>query len=66
MRGERKYSFEIPPDPIPESEITDIVETEVVVVGAGTAGLVCANSAVENGAKVILIAGLQTGRNRKA
>ena len=38
MREERKYSFEIPPEPIPESEITDIIETEVVVIGAGTAG----------------------------
>jgi succinate dehydrogenase/fumarate reductase flavoprotein subunit len=56
MRGERKYSFEIPPEPILESGISDIIETEVVVIGAGTAGLVCANSAVENGAKVILIA----------
>ncbi|MFC2070147.1 FAD-dependent oxidoreductase [Chloroflexota bacterium] len=55
MAEETKYSFEIPPDPIPDSEITDIIETEVVVIGAGTAGLVCANSAVENGAKVILI-----------
>lgn len=54
--GKTKYSFEIPPDPIPDSEITDTIETEVVVIGAGTAGLVCANSAVENGAKVILIA----------
>lgn len=56
MGGETKYSFEIPPDPIPNSEITDTIETEVVIIGAGTSGLVCANSAVENGAKVILIA----------
>ena len=48
-------SFEIPPEPIPEDEITDIKETEIVVIGSGTAGLICANSAVENGAKVILI-----------
>ena len=56
MGGKTRYSFEIPPDPIPDSEITDTIETEVVVIGAGTSGLVCANSAVENGAKVILIA----------
>ncbi|MBN2077287.1 MAG: FAD-dependent oxidoreductase [Dehalococcoidales bacterium] len=54
--AEKRYSFEIPPDPIPDSKITDTVEAEVVIIGAGTAGLVCANSAVENGAKVILIA----------
>jgi fumarate reductase flavoprotein subunit len=33
------------------------VETEIVIVGSGTAGLVCANSAAENGAKVALISG---------
>lgn len=53
--AEIKYSFEMPPDPIPESRIAETIKTEVVVVGAGTAGLVCANSAAENGAKVILI-----------
>jgi succinate dehydrogenase/fumarate reductase flavoprotein subunit len=50
-----KYNFETPPNPIPESKIIDTVETEVVVVGAGTSGLVCANSAVESGLKVVLI-----------
>lgn len=55
MASSVKYGFEIPPDPIPDSEIVDTVKTEVVVIGAGTAGLVCANSAVENGLKVILI-----------
>jgi succinate dehydrogenase/fumarate reductase flavoprotein subunit len=53
--GATRYSFEIPPAPIPDNRITDTKETEVIVIGAGTAGLVCANSAVENGAKVILI-----------
>ena len=52
---ETRYSFETPPAPIPDSEIIETIETEAVVIGAGTAGLVCANSAVENGAKVILI-----------
>ena len=55
MREMEKYDFEIPPEPIPEDEITDTKETEIVVIGSGTAGLICANSAVENGAKVILI-----------
>jgi fumarate reductase flavoprotein subunit len=50
-----KYSFEIPPDPIPESKIAKTIKTGVVVIGAGTAGLVCANSAAESGADVILI-----------
>lgn len=55
METRAQYGFEIPPDAIPDNQITDILEAEVVVVGAGTAGLVCANSAVENGLKVILI-----------
>ena len=50
------YSFETPPPPIPAGEIKQRVSTEVVVVGAGTAGLVCANAAAENGARVVIIA----------
>lgn len=53
----KKWAFEIPPDPIPDSQIANTVETEIVVVGSGTAGLCCANAAVENGAKVVLISG---------
>jgi succinate dehydrogenase/fumarate reductase flavoprotein subunit len=52
----RTYSFEIPPPPIPAGEIRHRVSAEVVVIGAGTSGLVCANAAVENGAKVVVIA----------
>lgn len=50
----KKWSFEIPPDPIPDDEIANTVEADVVVVGSGTSGLVCANAAAENGAKVVL------------
>jgi succinate dehydrogenase/fumarate reductase flavoprotein subunit len=55
MEGKTKYSFEIPPDPILDNQIAGTAETEVVIIGAGTAGLVCANSAVESGARVVLI-----------
>lgn len=55
MKNSVKCRFEIPPKPVPESKISETVEAEVVVIGAGTAGLVCANSAVENGLRVILI-----------
>ena len=51
----KKWSFEIAPDPIPDSDIANTVEAEIIVVGGGTSGLVCANAAVENGAKVVLI-----------
>ena len=52
----KRYSFETPPPPIPAEEIKQRISTEVVVIGAGTSGLVCANAAVENGAKVAVIA----------
>ena len=52
----KKWSFEIAPDPIPDSAISDTVEAEIIIVGAGVSGLVTANSAVENGANVVLIA----------
>ena len=52
----KTYSFETPPPPIPLDEIKQRIFTEIVVIGAGTSGLVCANAAVENGAKVLLIA----------
>ena len=56
----QKWSFEIPPDPIPESEITSTVEADIIVVGAGVSGLVAASAAVENGAKVVLISASST------
>ncbi len=52
----KTYSFETPPSPIPAGEIKQKTATEVVVIGAGTSGLVCANAAAENGAKVTVIA----------
>jgi fumarate reductase flavoprotein subunit len=52
----RTYSFETPPPPIPAGRIKQRISTEVLVIGAGTSGLVCANAAVENGARVVVIA----------
>ena len=52
-----QYSFEIPPEPVPEDEIVETYETEVVVIGGGTAGLVTANAAMDFGARVILFSG---------
>ena len=43
------------PDPIPESEIVETMEADVVVLGAGHAGTCCARAAAENGATVILV-----------
>ncbi len=51
----KTYSFETQPPPIPESEISEIVDTDIVVAGAGPAGLAAAASAAEKGARVVLI-----------
>jgi fumarate reductase flavoprotein subunit len=61
---ERTYSFEIPPDPIPSNDIKEKIEVEVVVVGAGIAGLSAALSAAEAGAKNILIEKMATVQAR--
>lgn len=52
---ERKYSFETSPAPIRENEIKQTVTTQILVIGAGLAGLSAALSAREVGAEVILI-----------
>jgi fumarate reductase flavoprotein subunit len=52
---ERVYSFEIPPEPVPAGAIKKKIDAEVVVVGAGIAGLSAALSAVEAGARTVLI-----------
>jgi fumarate reductase flavoprotein subunit len=52
---ERKYGFETPLDPIPASDIEEEIDAEVVVIGAGIAGLSAAISAAEAGARTILV-----------
>lgn len=50
-----QYSFEIPPDPIAEDQITETVEAEVIVIGAGGSGTFAALAAAEEGAQVIVL-----------
>jgi succinate dehydrogenase/fumarate reductase flavoprotein subunit len=50
-----KMSWEIAPPPISPAEIKNTVTAEVVIVGAGIAGMVTALSAAEGGAKVVVI-----------
>lgn len=51
----KKWAFEVAPDPIPEGQIAETIEAEVIVVGAGTSGLVTAVSAAESGLDVIVV-----------
>lgn len=53
--GTSEPSFLTPPDPIPEGEIKEAVEADVVVVGAGLSGCCVALSAADDGAKVVLL-----------
>jgi succinate dehydrogenase/fumarate reductase flavoprotein subunit len=55
-KASQKWEFEIPPEPVAESEITETFETDIVVIGAGVAGMTCAAAATEQGADVILFA----------
>jgi len=48
-----KANFEVCPPPISTEDIKETFDTDVVVIGAGIAGLTAALSAVEAGAKVI-------------
>jgi fumarate reductase flavoprotein subunit len=52
---DRKYSFEMPPDPIPGDVINENMTSEVIVVGGGIPGMGAALSAAEAGARVTLI-----------
>ena len=58
------WDFEIAPDPIPEDQITQTYEADIIVIGAGVSGLVTAASATEEGADVILFAASSTPVSR--
>lgn len=64
MVPERVYDFEIPPDPVPSAMIEKHVEADVVVVGAGVAGLSAAISAAEAGVKTVLLEKMATAQAR--
>lgn len=48
-------SFLTPPEAIGDDQITDTVESDVIVLGAGTAGLVTALSALQSGLSVTVV-----------
>ncbi len=49
-----KWSFMIPPEPVTDSEIAETYTHDIVIVGAGLAGMTCAVAAAEQGADVIV------------
>ncbi|PKU26112.1 FAD-dependent oxidoreductase [Telmatospirillum siberiense] len=55
-----KPSWENPPEPIPESQIKSTVTADMVIIGAGIAGLVAAHAASEQGAKVVVLEKFRT------
>jgi len=61
---EKIYNFEIPPEPIPSRDVKKCIDAEVVVVGAGIAGLSAALSAAEAGTKTILLEKMATVQAR--
>ncbi|MBR9727776.1 FAD-binding protein [Shewanella intestini] len=54
-KGAKKWSWETVPAPIPESKIVKTIKSEIVVIGAGIAGLAAAARASELGGKVAVV-----------
>lgn len=48
-------SFLVAPDAIADSDIAETIDAEIVVIGAGISGISAVRSAVENGAKDIVV-----------
>jgi fumarate reductase flavoprotein subunit len=55
-----QHSWEVVPEPIPDSKIAKTIDVDIVIVGAGCAGLNAAYSAAKNGAKVVVIEKMKT------
>lgn len=58
------HTWDVKPDPIPESDIAGTTDVDVVVIGAGNAGVAAACSAVEEGLKVTVIEKTETVNGR--
>jgi succinate dehydrogenase/fumarate reductase flavoprotein subunit len=52
---ERNYSWETPPAPIPEEQIAETVETEIVIVGGGISGLAASARLTQLGVKTVVL-----------
>ena len=49
------FSFETPPPTIPEAEITETISADIIIIGAGLAGLCAALRASELGANIVVL-----------
>ena len=58
------HTWDVKPDPIPESDIAGTTDVDVVVIGAGNAGVAAACSALEEGLKVPVIEKTETVNGR--
>lgn len=54
-RKQSGYSFETAPEPIPESDISETIEADVVIVGAGWSGICAALSCAQQGLSVNVV-----------
>lgn len=52
--GMPQWSFMIPPEPVPDDQITETITNDIIIVGGGMSGLTTATAAAEKGAKVTL------------
>lgn len=48
------WSFEVPPEPVSDDQITEVITDDVIVIGSGVSGLVTAASIVAHGGKCTL------------
>ena len=58
------WSFMVPPEPVPDDQITQTKTHDIVIVGAGMAGMCCAVAAAEKGADVIVVTASSTAISR--
>lgn len=55
QRPEAAQDYKAKPEPISDDQVTETLEADIVVVGAGNAGAVAAATASEEGASVIVL-----------